>query len=446
MGRPAEAKPRAETKYERAVFTEARRRDWRGRWVLFVGLLLLLGALHRIARDVVYDRLLYGLAQKHFLRLASASVERIRDITLDAHGHLTLHGAEVTTTHRGVHRLFFRAEEVRLVFDGTPLRDPVLRVMRVDLVKPEIYVRREADAEWNLVWALVPAEVPEPEAGPAEDPWRDYLRPDDTFPRNGVHIRDGTLHATILTKGGGKAEWRATSVDADLAKIDGEIRMNRLEGDFYGGRIKADAELLRTSPLRIRQLKIDVKDADVSRMAEGAPFIPHPIRGRLNAVFAMTVDLEKTGPRPISAGRVEIEEGDLWPLPAFSGIIHLLTLTAVEDKRIDSAVLEFTMEEDRYRVDRMYFLGYPVSIFGSGTASITGDWIDISFMPRLGKKDWNSIIPIIGAPLDLLSNLFKGLFVPVTLKGSFDKPIFSVGAPAEPDPELRKQIEEKGPR
>ena len=59
------------------------------------------------------------------------------------------------------------------------------------------------------------------------------------------------------------------------------------------------------------------------------------------------------GVSPISevAGRVEIEDGDLWPLPAFSGIVHLLTLTSVEDKRIDSAVLEFTMEEDRYRGD-----------------------------------------------------------------------------------------------
>ena len=70
MGRPAGVEKKPDAKYERAVFSDARRSDWRGRWVLFVGLLLLLGALHRVARDVVYDRLLYSLAQKHFLRLA----------------------------------------------------------------------------------------------------------------------------------------------------------------------------------------------------------------------------------------------------------------------------------------------------------------------------------------------------------------------------------------
>jgi hypothetical protein len=436
--------------FESAVFSGPRRRDWRGRWLLFVSLLMLLGVVHRVARDVVYQRLLYGLAQTHFHVLASASVDRIRDVTLDANGHLTLHGAEVTTDHRGAHRTFFRAEEVRLVFDGTPLRDPLLRVMRIDLIRPEIFVRREWDGEWNLVWALVPSPRPAPElpsVGPApEDPWRDYLRPDDSFPRNGLHIREGILRVVFAGRSGREVEWRATAVDADIVKVDGELRMNRLEGDFYGGRMKADAQLLRVSPLRIRQLKIDVKDADVSRMAEGAPFIPHPIRGRFNAVFALSVDLEKTGPRPITAGRCEIRDGDLWPLPAFSGIIHLLTLTAVEDKRIDSAVLEFTVEEDRFRVDQMHFLGYPVSIFGSGSASLTGDWIDISFLPRLGKEDWNSILPIIGAPLDLLSNIVKGIFVPITLKGSFSEPKFTVGAAVEPDAETRRRIEEKSRR
>jgi hypothetical protein len=87
-----------------------------------------------------------------------------------------------------------------------------------------------------------------------------------------------------------------------------------------------------------------------------------------------------------------------------------------------------------------------VSLFGDGSASLTGDWIDVTFIPRLGKKDWNSILPVIGAPLDLLSNVFKGLFVPVTLKGSFENPQFNVGAGSEPSAEVRKLIEEKSPR
>jgi hypothetical protein len=146
------------------------------------------------------------------------------------------------------------------------------------------------------------------------------------------------------------------------------------------------------------------------------------------------------------AGRCEITDGDLWPLPAFSGILHTLTLTSVEDKRIDEAQFAFTVEEGRVRVDQMHFLGYPVSLFGDGAMSLTGDWMDIRFVPRLGKKDWNSILPLIGAPIDLLSNIVKGALVPVSLTGSFAAPRFVVGSEADPKPDVRRLIEEKSPR
>jgi hypothetical protein len=118
----------------------------------------------------------------------------------------------------------------------------------------------------------------------------------------------------------------------------------------------------------------------------------------------------------------------------------------VEDKRIDEAQLLFPVEEGRIRVDQMHFLGYPVSLFGDGALSLTGDWIDIRFIPRLGKKDWNSILPLIGAPIDLLSNIVKGALVPVSLTGSFDAPRFTVGSGDEPKPDVRRLIEEKSPR
>ena len=70
----------------------------------------------------------------------------------------------------------------------------------------------------------------------------------------------------------------------------------------------------------------------------------------------------------------------------------------------------------------------------------------MTFTPRLGKSDWNSIIPIIGAPLDLLSNIFKGIFVSISLTGTFEKPAFKVGQDAAPSAEVRKLIEEKTPR
>ncbi len=421
--------------FEPAVFSNARPLDRRTRWVIFLCVLLLLGLLHAVARDLLSHHLLRRIAQNAFNGLAAASIQSIRDVSIDALGDVTLHGAVVTTERRG-HRVLLRADEVRLTFDGMPFRDRRLQVMRVDLVRPEIFVRREADGEWNLEWALRPVD-------PGADAPADGV---DGYPRNGVYVHDGTIHVAFANAAGREVVWRTTGVRAALERREGVLLVRRAAGAFYGGRLQADAEIPQTSPLRIRQLKADVRDADVSRMAEGTPFIKHPMRGRFNAVFALSVDPAISTARPIMAGRCEISDGDLWPLPAFSGILHALTLTSVEDRRIDEAQLAFTVEQGRIRVDQMHFLGYPVSLFGDGAMSLTGDWIDIHFIPRLGKKDWNSILPLIGAPLDLLSNILKGAFVPVSLTGSFDDPRFEVGASSEPKPDVRRLIEEKSPR
>jgi hypothetical protein len=441
--------------FEKAQFTDAKKADYRSRWLLLLAVLLVVLMAWWTVRDLVYDGMLHRFAQRTFNDIASASIEKIGSVSIDRQGDVILRNAEAWTHARG-HRLFFRTEELRITLDGTPFRDRSLRVMRVDLVRPEIFIRREVGGEWNIEWALLPAPRP-PEApppAPAPDEWKDYLRPDESFPRNGVNIHQGTVHVTFVSKSGREVVWTITDVSAALVRVDGTLMLKPATGDFYGGRIKLYAEIPKTSPLTIRQLTVDVRDADVSRMARGRHFIKYDrTRGKFNGVVALTVDREKTGhTRPIASGYGEITEGDLWDLPSFSSIIHLLSLSSVSDKRIDSAIFEFTVEEEHIRVDKMYFLGYPVSLFGDGKMSLTGDWIDIEFLPRLGKKDWNSILPIIGAPIDLLSRIFYGAFVHVKLTGTFDSPRLEVGKPqepgqgADPKPEIRKLMEEKGPR
>jgi hypothetical protein len=436
--------------FERAEFTGARKADYRARWLLLLFTLLFLLVVYWIARDILYHRLIYDYAQTMYNNLGSAAVENIGSVSVDGQGDITLHSAEAYTHHRGERRLFFKTERLRLSLDGIPLRDRRLRVMRVDLFRPEIFVRRETGGEWNVEWAFLPtprpAEEPEPVPG-KDDPWKDYLRPDDSFPRNGVHVHDGTIHVTFVGRTGREVTWNITNVRTTLCREDGRMLVRPFVGEFYGGRMTGDAEVPRTNPFTVRQMTVDVRDADVAKIAEGAPFITRPMKGKLNGVLALTVDVEKTKhPRPIMAGHCEITEGDLWEVPAFSTIIHWLTLTAVKDKRIDTAIIDFTVGEDEIRVDRMHFLGYPVSLFGDGSCSLTGDWMEIVFVPRLGKSDWNSILPVIGAPIDLLSNIFKGALTPVVLKGSFDNPEYNVEPFYFLKPGVKKLIEEKSPR
>jgi len=435
--------------FERAEFTQAKGADYRTRWILLLFTLLLLAVAYWIARDIVYHRLVYGYAQRTYNDLGSAALESIGSVSVDGQGDVTLHHAEAYTHHRGVRRLFFRAEQLRLSLDGIPLRDERLRVMRVDLFQPEIFVRREADSEWNVEWAFIKAPRGPDEPPPPvlqDDPWKDYLRPDETFPRNGVHIHNGTVHVTFVGPSGKEVSWRTTGVRTSIHRIDGRLTVRPFSGDFYGGRVTADAVVPKTQPFTVSQLTADIRDADVARMAEGASFITHPMKGRFNAVFALTVDSQKTNQRPIISGHCEITDGDLWDVPAFSLIVSLLTLTPVSQRRIDTALIDFTVGEGEIRVDKMHFLGYPVSLFGDGVCGLTGEWMEIVFVPRLGKSDWNSILPIIGAPIDLLANIFKGAITPVVLKGSFFHPEISVEPFYFLKPSVKRLIEEKSPQ
>jgi len=436
--------------FERAEFTEARKADYRAKWLVLLFTLLFLVVVYWIARDILYHRLVYTYAQKMYNDLGSAAVESIGAVSVDGQGDITLHSAEAYTHHKGERRLFFRTERLVLSLDGIPLRDDRLRVMRVDLFRPEIFIRRETGGEWNVEWAFLtpprPADEPEP-LPRKDDPWKDYYRPDETFPRNGVHVHDGTIHATFVGKTGKEVTWKITNVRTTISRVDGRMLVRPFVGDFYGGRMTGDAEVPRTNPFTVKQLTVDVRDADVAKITEGAHFITHPMKGRFDGVLALTYDLDKSKQqKPIMSGHCEITNGDLWEVPAFSRIIHWLTLTAVEDKRIDTAIVDFTVGEDEIRVDKMYFLGYPVSLFGDGAVSLTGDWMEIVFVPRLGKSDWNSILPIIGAPLELLANIFKGALTPVVLKGSFDNPEFNVEPFYFLKPGVKKLIEEKSPR
>lgn len=434
--------------FERAEFTEARKRDYRSRWIVLLFCLFCLVLVYWIARDIVYHRLVHGYAQRMYNNLGSAAVETIGAVSVDGQGDITLHDAEAYTHHQGVRRLFFRTGRLKLSLDGIPLRDRDLKVMRVDLFQPEIFVRRETGGEWNVQWAFLQAPrgpddlPPEPAR---EDPWKDYLRPDEGYPRNGVHIHDGIINVTFVGPTGREVTWKITAVHAALLRVDGRLLVHPFRGDFYGGKLSADIEVPKVQPFTVRKMSVTVTDADVSKMTEGAPFITHPATGRFNGVLALTFDEKKAG-RPIASGHCEITDGDLWEVPAFSGIIHLLTLTRVTDRKIDSAVLEFTVGEGEIRVDKMYFLGTPVSLFGDGVCSLTGDWMEIVFVPRLGRSDWNSIIPGIGVPIDWLSNMLKGALTPVVLKGSFDKPDVSVQPFHFLRPSVRQMIEEKSPQ
>ena len=91
--------------FEHAEFTQARKRDYRARWLILMFALLFLAVVYWIARDIVYHRLVHGYAQRVYNDLGSAAVETIGSVSVDGQGDITLHDAEAYTHHGGTRRL-----------------------------------------------------------------------------------------------------------------------------------------------------------------------------------------------------------------------------------------------------------------------------------------------------------------------------------------------------
>lgn len=414
-----------------------------GRLLTLVGVLSIVAALYLTLRTWVIEGLVRDLAQSFLHPLATADVDRVGRVEIDADGNLVLHRVVLSTTRKDVKRLFYRADRIVIALDGWPLRDADLRVARIDIFHPEIYVRRDLADGWNLLWALrsraatqPPAPPPPPPAEPpplVAPPVLPKGPPRDPFPFNGVHIHDGIVRVAIEAPSGREVSYVVTGVEMQIARREGRIVFEPIYGDFYGGRLTGNAAIRSISPFGI-DVRLAVADADVTKLSERASFTKRPVSGRLNGVLAVTSD-EKTNHRPVGAGRLEITKGNLYDLPAFTGILGLLALNPVPDRIVNSAQVLFTIERNVVRIDEMNFLGSPISLFGDGTMGLAGEDLNLVFVPRLEKD----ILSLIVAPIALLTDLALGQWVPVVVTGTFWEPKVNV----EPEAKVREEIQKR---
>ncbi|MBI2930226.1 MAG: hypothetical protein HYY16_01125 [Planctomycetes bacterium] len=420
------------------------------RWITLLLVLMLLFVSYSVARDVLYRRVLYGLAQRSLNLFATGAVDKMGAVELTAEGNIVIRDAVMAHHHRGRTRTFYRADRVEIALDGWPLRDDPVYVSRVDLFHPEMWIVRETDGDWNIVWAFQPAptevETPvvqtspapvAPTPAPVEHPSR------GGWPRNGVHVHQGIIHITFLCQDGRESNWDITNVNGVIARASPGIRFHPLKGDFYGGALTGEAHITSYRPFRM-DLQLTLRNADAGRLAAGRSLFQRPIRGRVDGVLALKSDLETIGWRPVCAGRIEVNDGDLWDLPPFMGVLATLALTEVGDRKLTAAHIEFTVERDKVRIDQMDFLGTPLCLFGDGTMELTGENLDVTMVPRLGKS-WDDILPFVGLPIQWLLDVAKGALVSIRITGAFWAPVFMVGDTPVNEP-VRRLIEEKGPK
>ena len=357
-------------------------------------------------------------------KFSSVSIESIDSIDVNLDGTIILTGTEAYTYRHGTKKLFYKAESVKITLNAFPGSRNNIELVRVDLNKPTIYISKDKSGIWNTTWAFTPAEKP-PELVKEQDKTNENnknMPPKKSFPTQGIHIENGTLQLQLDTESGDSTKWAVTNVSATIQSDDATLSISPFTGTFYGGTFnakKADFTSGKTD------IQISITKANVGALSSRLNLENQP-KGTLDAVLTLTKGDIRTESHLVGAGQIEIREADLWDLPIFTKVLALLALDPISERKIDEAHLLFTIEKDRFRVDQMDFIGHPVSLFGEGEMSLTGKDLHVVFIPQLGRKKLDQMLPIIGTPIQWLIDIVKGVFVPLILSGSFHNPSISV--------------------
>jgi len=356
--------------------------------------------------------------------IATARIEKIDRVELGLEGDLTLHQTEVYTDRDGMRRLLYRARRMVLTVDGVPGKDKNLGLRKVDLYQPEIFIRRERDGLWNVEWAFRSSKPPPPALQKSEAP--PPGPPREAFPPEGVNIYGGTIHITVVGKSGREVTWTLTAARGVLSKEKGVISLRPFEGQFYGGRMVVDVDVPSTQPFSCN-FQVKLTGADVGRLAERLA-LKKPVSGTMDAVLALTRSPRRTNSRPIAAGRMQVKDGDLWELPVFLNILSFIALDPGLKRSIDQAEVVFQVLEDRIRIEKMGFYGDPLCLVGDGEMDLTGENLNVSFIPRIGRHALGDMVPVLGDLVQWILDRAKAVALPVVLSGSFDNPKLSLGS------------------
>ena len=401
------------------------------RGTLFLAILILLGTTYFTAKEIFNRVFLLSVTQEILDDIVSVKIESIGGIKATLGGKVTLDETEAFTYRDGERKLFYKAESVILTLNAFPGSTKNIKLIRVDLEKPEIFLTRDMNGVWNATWAFQPrtgsnkvAPKEEHELQNTEET-ENRMPPKESFPKEGINIHQGKINIEVFTKTGASTTWVIDHVYATLSKHDATLSLSPFTGKFYGGDFKAKKAQFTPGENLDSNLQISITGAEVEKLCDRLNLDNKP-KGTLDAVFAITKSKERTESHTVGAGQIEIRDADLWDLPLFMQILSFLALDPISERRIEEANLLFTIEKDRFRVDQMDFLGHPVSLFGEGEMDLVGENLEVVFIPRLGKKGLDDMLPIIGTPIQWLLDIVKGAFIPLVLNGTFHKPEISV--------------------
>lgn len=351
-----------------------------------IAIFVVFGAvIGRIVYKAALKSSVAGIIRK--LAKGADSVE-IAQVTYAGGGKILVNGLVVQIKHSNDRLVFFTADECTLQLSGGLLASNN-SVRRIDFKNSRIFGTRFNDGVWS--WEIA---FPKTDGTAGE------------FPSEGIHFQNGTLHLAF-TADSEKTEFIFDSIAFSLESKNGVVEPTPIEGKFYGG--LARAAFTRKSD--DYEFKLRIRDAQLSKLTP-------EVSGNMNC----SLDIVERDSTRVAQGELHMIGAELWKLPVLRSILGVLSITSFASRAFDEGHLRFTVVGDKVEVRQIDLLGFPISLLGEGKMDVYGNNLDLVFIPQIGKKRFDEILPIIGAPIQAMSDVIRGALVPVVVRGTFSEP------------------------
>lgn len=214
---------------------------------------------------------------------------------------------------------------------------------------------------------------------------------------------------------------RVTSVQspwvyAHTADGGGQLNLAAVQGEVYGGRMAATADVMLDPEGTNYELTTKLQGVELG------PFVnagrddgeePVDAEGRTNAQFNLSGEVgarfSKRG-----SGRVEIDEGRMYRLPIILAILNVFNLSAPDDRAFDNAEADFRIAGNQVQFSNILLRGSALELQGAGTMSLPDRGLDLSLH---SKSQWGRVPGVT----DFVEGVSKEL-VELRVKGPLSRP------------------------
>lgn len=186
-----------------------------------------------------------------------------------------------------------------------------------------------------------------------------------------------------------------------------------ITGQLFGGTLRLDAykSLVGTGPFEVQAT---LEQGDLNEAVQDLAPRLDDVEGKASAIFRFQGDARGL-PSYRGGGRVECRNAQIYELPVMVALLKILYVKDLNRVAFDSSNVDFSIQGDRFNLDRIELIGDAISLIGEGMVNLDRD-IDLNFYTVMGRGRF--YIPG-------LSELYRASskrIVRITVDGTLDDP------------------------